>query len=1054
MDTQSPSAGRGRGVAAVIFDMDGVVTDTALLHMTAWKNLFDEAFAAESLDQEPFDLRKDYRRHLDGLTREDGVRAFLAARGVTVSEGGPEDAAGEFTVHGLAKRKQDFFDEALREKDVELFPDSLRLLDRLREAGIPTALVTSSRNSGPILENAGLLDRFRERVDGTVVAEEGMAGKPDPAMFLEAARRLDAIPAQCIVLEDARSGVQAAHDGGFGLVVGVDRGDDAAELWEAGADRVLRDVAELDLHTGWQVDKGEQPSPWVLSYDSFVPESEATRESLCALANGFWGTRAAAPGSRAGDVHYPGTYLAGVFNRVQNHAEGTPPETEHLINAPDWTFLRLETSDGDPVQPGTGDILDYHQELDLRSGVLRRRVRQRDGAGRITRISTEQFQSMSDPHLAALQLTVEPENWGGEVRVHSAINGDVRNTNVAEDRNLETRHLRPPHRHHLDERTVMLEATTTQSEVTIAVATRTSVSPSGSHRVEVRPADFDRAVGQEFRSGVAPGEPLTVDKVAVAATSRDRALSTPRLDATKRITRAADYEDLRSAHVQRWNRLWDIFRVDAAVGRREAMALNLHTFHVLQSVASVDSDLDAGVPARGLHGEGYRGHIFWDEQFVYPILTLRQPSLTRSLLLYRYRRLREARAAAHQAGLRGALFPWQSGSDGREETPERLYNPRSQEWMPDNSRRQRHVGLAIASSVWSYFQATEDVSFLRDIGAELIIEIARLFASNAEYLADEDRYSIGGVMGPDEYHDGYPDSPGEGVRDNAYTNVLVAWTLARVPEALDALDPDDARMLREWLDLTDEELQRWDHIGRRLRIPFHSDGVISQFEGYEQLKELDWEGYQRKYEDISRLDLILQAEGDTPNAYRLSKQADTLMLFYLFSVDELGQILERLGYELTPDAVSRTIEFYLARSSDGSTLSQLVHAWVLAAKDRTRSWSAFRHALEADLSDDQGSSAAEGVHVGALAGTVDMILRNYGGVEIREGYLSLDPELPADLPEVAFQLHYRGQPIDVRITQDHVHLQLTPGAGNPVQVRVCGEQKALKPGDVWEFALT
>lgn len=1053
MDPENPPADHGLGLAAVIFDMDGVVTNTALIHMAAWKNLFDEVLSSVDPAQEPFDRQEDYRRHLDGRTREDGVRAFFTARGLRLPEGEPGDTAGTFTVHGLAKRKQDFFDEALRERDVELFPDTLRLLTRLREADIPTALVTSSRNSGPILESAGITEFFPERIDGNVVLELGIPGKPDPAMFLEAARRLGVSPEQCMVLEDARAGVKAAHDGGFGLVVGVNRGDDDFELWEAGADRVLTEIGELDFHAGWQLGKGKRPGPWVLSYDHFDAASETTRETLSALANGFWGTRGAIPGTLAGDVHYPGTYLAGVFNRVRNHAPGTPPETEHLINAPDWTFLQVETADGVLLDPATSQLLDYRQELDLSKGVLRRRARLRDEAGRITRIATEQFQSMSEPQLAALQMTVEPENWEGEVRVHSAINGDVRNTNVAEDRHLETRHLYPPIRHHLDDRTVLLETRTNQSEITLALATRTSVTASQAQSAAGRPADLERAVGQEFFAPVAPGQPLTIEKIAAVATSRDRALSTPAIDVKKRISRAGDYPELRNIHMQRWNYLWDFYRIEIEAGRRESLALNLHTFHVLQSVASVDTDLDAGLPVRGLHGEGYRGHIFWDELFVYPMLTLRQPSLSRALLLYRYRRLREARAAAQAAGLRGALFPWQSGSDGREETPERLLNPSSGDWIPDNSRRQHHVGLAIAASVWHYYQATEDLSFLRDYGAELIIDIALLFASNAEHDPDIDRYSINGVMGPDEYHDGSPDAPGEGLRDNAYTNVLASWILSRVPEVLEVLDPEDALLLRDQLDLSDDELGRWDRISRRLRISFHEDGIISQFEGYEGLKEFPWEKYQRKYDDISRLDLILQNEGDTPNAYRLSKQADTLMLFYVFSVAELRSIFARLGYELSDDVVSRTIEFYLARSSDGSTLSQVVHSWVLAKENPAKSWSLFRDALEADLGGEQGSSTGEGIHTGAMAGTVDMILRNYGGVEIRDGFLALDPLLPEDLPGVSFQLHYRGQPIDVEISHAQARLKLTPKAGEFVEVHIREEQRALYPGDEWVVAL-
>ena len=1041
------------GISAVLFDMDGVVTNTALIHATAWKSLFDDVIRDSAPGQTPFDKETDYRAHVDGLTREDGVRSFLRARGIDIAEGNADDGPEKLTVHGLAARKQGYFDEALARQGVEVFPDTLQLLKRLKAEGIPAALVTSSRNSGPILDTAGITDLFATRVDGNDIIEQGLAGKPAPDPFLAAARQLGAAPEQCVVLEDSSAGVKAAHDGCFGLVIGVDRADDINELWEAGADRVLRDVSTIDLHTGWHVGKADRPDPWLLSYDDFDPEAESMREALCAVGNGYWATRASIPGTYAGDVHYPGTYLAGIFNRVENCTDGSPAETEHLINAPDWTFLRVETPDGQVLHPSDDELLDYRQELDLRHGVLRRMVRRRDEQGKITRITTEQFQSMAQPQLAALRVVVDAENWEGDVQVFSAINGDVRNTNVADDTALETRHLRPPTRHHLDERTVLLEARTTQSDIVVAMATRTTVDNPDADAVTVRPTDTARSVGQQYSSGVAPGSPLVVDKIVAVATSRDEALSTPALAAGKRIRRAGNYEELRAQHIRRWAQLWRLFHVNIEDGRQASLSLNLHTFHVLQSVASATTDLDAGVPARGLHGEGYRGHIFWDELFVYPMLTLRQPALTRALLLYRFRRLDEARAAAKEIGLRGALFPWQSGSDGREETPPRLLNPRNGQWIPDNSHRQHHIGLAVAVSVWNYHQVTQDQAFLTDVGAELVIEVARLFASNTEHEPTEDRYSISGVMGPDEFHDGYPERPGEGLRDNTYTNVLASWTLARVPEILDALDPHEAEALRDRLDLSDDELSRMARISSRLTIRFHDDGVISQFAGYEDLEEFPWEHYREKYEDIGRLDLILQDEGDSPNNYRLSKQADLLMLFYLFSVGELRAILEHMGYELSDDAVDRTIDFYLERSSDGSSLSQLVHAWVLSSKNRAKSWSFFHQALDTDLSDGKGSSTAEGIHMGAMAGTIDMILRCYGGVEIQEGLLVLNPQLPDELPAASFQLHYRGQPISVQIAHDQVRLVLESSVAKPIEVRVGTARKTLSPGDVWEVDL-
>lgn len=1039
--------------SAVLFDMDGVITDTAALHAAAWKRLFDDAFLREGHAVAPFDLRADYRAHVDGKPREEGVRAYLTARGVPVAEGSPEDPPGVFTVHGLAAEKQTYFDRELADNGAVVFDDAVALLRRLRDTDIPLGLVTSSRNSHTVLTRAGLLDLFDVRVDGNTALERGLPGKPAPDLFRHAAAELGAAPADTVVFEDARSGVAAAFAGRFGLIVGVARGDsDGHDLWEAGADRVLRDIGTIDLSLGWDRAKGEQPNPRLLAFDDFDPARERNREALFGTGNGYWGSRAAVPGSVDDGTHYPGTYLAGVYNRVQSDltdTAGVIAETEHIINAPDWTYVQVTDREGHRLLPSTDPLLDYRQELCMDTGVSRRTTRRRATDGRITTVTVEQLQSMSDAHTAALRVRIHPENWSGAVTILSAINGDVRNRNVTDDHSLETRHLHEPVPHHLDGRTILLETETTQSDVDIALAARTTVRPALGQPVNGSEADAHRLVGQSFTVDAMAGRDVVIEKVVAAATSRDHALSTPLRDAEKRIMRLPEYDDLAAAHARRWERHWKVFGMNLPTGRTDALALTFNTFHVLQNTALVTRDLDAGTPARGLYGEGYRGHIFWDEIFAYPMLTMRQPALTRALLLYRYRRLDEARHMAQTEGLRGARFPWQSGSDGREETPSQLFNPINGEWMPDNSHHQYHVGLDTAYSVWQYYQVTGDQAFLTDVGAELLIEVARMFASKATYDPETDRYSIAGVMGPDEFHDGYPDAPGEGLRDNAYTNVLASWVLSRATIALGHLDPHVAASLRDQLGVTPSEAEEWERISRRLRLVFHHDGVLSQFDGYEDLKEFDWQGYQEKYGNIGRLDLILGAEGDSPNAYKVSKQADTVMLFYLFSADELGALLARMGYQMSREQVTRTINYYYDRSSHGSTLSEFIHAWAFSRCDLDRSWRMYQDALLADLKNTRGSSTGEGIHLGVMGGTVDMPIRAYSGLQIRGDDLVLDPNVPRAVPEIEYQIHFRGQPVQINLKQDEVSLELHRGSQRPLDVVVRGVHRKLNPGERW-----
>ncbi|MCK0093461.1 hypothetical protein MWU77_22030 [Rhodococcus sp. F64268] len=434
------------------------------------------------------------------------------------------------------------------------------------------------------------------------------------------------------------------------------------------------------------------------------------------------------------------------------------------------------------------------------------------------------------------------------------------------------------------------------------------------------------------------------------------------------------------------------------------------------------------------------------------MITTHLPAVTRSLLEYRWRRLDTARDAAARAGLAGALFPWQSGSDGREETPTQLYNPRSERWMPDNSRRQRHVGLAVAYNTWQYYQSTGDRAWLHDRGGELLIEVARLFTSLAEHDPEEDRFHLSGVMGPDEYHDGYPEAPGLGVRDNAYTNVMAAWVCHHAAATVAELAGTDGDELLDRLGVDPEEMTRWRHLSRRIAVPFH-DGLISQFDGYDRLSEFDWPRYRRTYGNIGRLDLILESEADTTNRYKLAKQADVLMLLYLLGPTELLSILARLGYDVTAEQLTRTVDYYLARTAHGSTLSRVVHASVLARIDPTRAWAVFREALIADLDDTQGGTTREGIHLGAMAGTVDIVTRSFAGVRFESDRLVLTPQMPPEIRELQFRLHYRGHRIDVRLDESTLTLTAHRCTAAAVTVDVDGARRTLGDGQTLQFPL-
>jgi len=236
-------------VQAVIFDTDGVITDTAAVHASAWKQLFDsylyQRARAEGGEFVPFDPGEDYRRYVDGKPRYDGVASFLESRGISLPRGGPDDPPSDDTVCGLGNQKNQYFVKHLRTQGVEAFASTVEFIHGLQALGIHIAVISASKNCKEVLEAAGVLDLFEVRVDGVVSAELGLAGKPDPAVFLEAARRLGVSAAEAAVVEDAIAGVEAGRRGEFGLVVGVDRTGHPEELAASGADIVVSDLSEL-----------------------------------------------------------------------------------------------------------------------------------------------------------------------------------------------------------------------------------------------------------------------------------------------------------------------------------------------------------------------------------------------------------------------------------------------------------------------------------------------------------------------------------------------------------------------------------------------------------------------------------------------------------------------------------------------------------------------------------------------------------------------------------------------------------------------------------------
>lgn len=845
----------------------------------------------------------------------------------------------------------------------------------------------------------------------------------------------------------------AVRDNGVGIVVRHDEDGDRPSAARFALDcpdavRQFLDRLAQELAAA----RDQSSNPWTIAFEGYDPGAEPLREALCTVGNGFFATRGCAPESTAGGAHYPGTYAAGIYNRLTDRIGDRTVSNESLVNLPNWLPLTFRIEAGPWFDTGNVELLSYSQILDLRQAVLTRELRFRDPEGRVSGVTQRRFVSMHQPHVAALETTVRAENWSGTIEFRSAIDGDVQNQLVKRYLNLSSKHLTVTHVRELSKDSVLLGAITVTSRIPVAIAARTTVwcGDTPAH-ADYGPVQDPARIGHDIAVDLTAGQSVTLEKVATIVTGRDRAIFQPGDEAERDLRRLGRFAQLLRSHKLMWGQLWERFNIEIGANPEELRIVRLHLLHLLQTLSPHTADLDVGAPARGLHGEAYRGHIFWDELLIFPVLNMHLPMVTRNLLQYRFRRLRQARRAAAEAGYAGAMFPWQSGSDGREESPELHLNPRSGRWNPDPSARAHHSGIAVAYNVWQYYQVTGDIDYLVDCGAEMLADIARFWVSLASFDSAHERYVIRGVIGPDEFHSGYPGRVYDGVDNNAYTNVMAVWVILRAMEALELLPLSDRVDLLERLGVESPELDRWEDMSRRMFVPFH-DGVISQFEGYEQLAELDWPAYRRRYGNIGRLDRILDAENDNVNHYKAAKQADALMLFYLLSSDELRELFGRLGYRFTPDQIPKTIDYYRSRTSHGSTLSAVVHSWVLTRGNRDRALQYFRQVLLSDIADIQGGTAAEGIHLAAMAGSVDLLQRCFTGLEFRSDRIVLSPLWPESLGRLAFPLRYRGHRLHLEVNGRRAKVGSDSEQIYAIDIECRGEVQRLMPGHTVEFS--
>ncbi|MEH2920521.1 glycoside hydrolase family 65 protein [Samsonia erythrinae] len=783
---------------------------------------------------------------------------------------------------------------------------------------------------------------------------------------------------------------------------------------------------------------------WGIDYCGFsAGKKEYAVESLLTVANGYLGVRGAMPDMQVNDATYPATYLAGCYNQAQSNVADHTVTNEDFVNVPDARAIRIKIGDDDWLTPDTSKNIALYRNLSLKNGVLEQNWLVEDDRQRQIQIRSRMLADMSHPTRFAIEYCFTPLNFDSDITISTQIDGETYNYGVARYRSLTSHHYQVLSRRVLGKK-AYLNAKTLQSEIGIGLSS--TICGDFFTEDDIHIQEEPNKVIQSITCPVIQGKTYRFEKSVNIQLSTVFPTDWHIADESVLVDFATQLKSSEAA----WGTLWQ--KADIAVDGdlMSQKLLRLHTYHLICSCSPFSNEkyqLDVSVTARGLHGEAYRGHIFWDEIFILPFYIMHFPQTARQLLMYRYNRLPMARHAAKEEGYQGAMFPWQSGHDGSEQTQMVHLNPLNGQWDPDYSRLQRHVSLAIAYNIWLYWINTKDNAFMVSYGIEMLLEIARFWLSKSQWNETTQRYSISGVMGPDEFHEHTVGSETGGLKDNAYTNLMVSWLFSKLDELCQHFDEHIIEKINSKININKKFWIEINHVGKNLSLIIE-DHIISQFDGYFDLKEINWDYYRKKYQNIYRMDRILRAEGKSADQYKVAKQADALMIFNNFSEDNVTEILKNMGYHLSKDYAIRNLNYYLSRTSHGSTLSRIVHAQL--ANDINLpdlSWKLYREALYSDYQDIQSGTTAEGIHTGVMAATLNTTIMAYAGVDIRHTYLRITPSLPDKWEAVRFNLQHSGIQYYFSISRKTITISVS----DDTQIEINNRTYSVRSGENFSY---
>ncbi|WP_068505207.1 glycoside hydrolase family 65 protein [Paenibacillus kribbensis] len=737
---------------------------------------------------------------------------------------------------------------------------------------------------------------------------------------------------------------------------------------------------------------------WLVRETCFDPNHQGKAEAIFSLGNGYIGLRSATDERYIGQVR--NWFVAGTFNKFHEH------EVTELPNVADVTELQILIN-GETFSLEKGKTRQYSRELNLKTGELTRDIIWESPKGGTFQLQFKRFVSLSNLHIVGSKVSIKPIDCEAIVQVVSGINGQWTNSGA--------QHFTEGEKRIFDKTYIQMTSTTTESGIDFVTHTVHRWNLDGSRlEPELRQTMGRRRVGIEAKVNIPMGSCLEMEKISSVHTSRDliygkrdysldymrnAALSEFKQEASK------GYDQLFYESVNVWEDTWSAYNIEInSVCEYDQLAIRFAIYHLVIMTPAHDNRM--GIGAKGLSGEGYKGHSFWDtEIFILPFFIYSNPAVARSLLEYRYQGLEGARRKARENGFEGAMYPWEAGwiEDG-EVTPvwgdvDIVTGEQTKIW---SGFIEQHITADIAYAVWHYVQSTGDLEFMEQYGYEMIFDTATFWASRFEWDEDAGRYHINQVVGPDEYK--------EHVDNNAFTNHMAHFNMQLAIQYYEQLQqerPDLLQRLENKLNLAAAR-EQWNKL-HQLYLPEPNDqGIIPQDDTYLGKKIIDLTPYKNQTKVAS---IFNDYNLDQVGEMQISKQADIMMLFFLLE-NKFKPAVKRANYD-----------YYEPKTLHDSSLSLSTHS-ILASDfgDRKLAYDLFLRATEIDLGPNMHSSDA-GIHSASLGGVWKCVVMGFAGMRMLDGQLHLNPKLPESWQKLKFPLYWHNHRLLITLSPEDVLIE-------------------------------